>query len=147
MDIEFEKYKGIHPGIVLDRLLRKEAISKRHFAISIGEYPQTLNAITKGKRRMNIPFSLKAENKLGLPEGTLSLLQTYFEIEQEKKSQIKITPDFNIIRKTIFWDTDIEKIDWLSYQKSVIQRVMEMGNEAEKQEIIRFYNLNILKLN
>ncbi|MBK9509843.1 MAG: plasmid maintenance system antidote protein [Cytophagaceae bacterium] len=143
MDIEFEKYKGIHPGIVLDRILRKEAISKRPFALSIGEHPQTLNAITKGKRRMNVPFSLKAEYKLGLPEGTLSLLQTYFEIEQEKKSQFKITPDFNIIRKTIFWDTDIEKLDWVSHQNAVIQRVMERGNEEEKKEIIRFYNLNI----
>lgn len=143
MDIEFEKYKGIHPGIVLDRLLRKEAISKRPFAISIGEHPQTLNAITKGKRRMNIPFSLKAESKLGLPEGTLSLLQTYFEIEQEKKSQLKNTPDFNIIRKVIFWDTDIEKLDWVKHQNAVIQRVMERGNEEEKKEIIRFYNLKI----
>jgi plasmid maintenance system antidote protein VapI len=59
MNLLIEKYKGIHPGIILERLLKKKAISQRPFALSIGEYPQTINAITKGKRRINIALALK----------------------------------------------------------------------------------------
>lgn len=40
-----DKYKGIHPGIVLERLLNKQGIPQRPFALSVGEYPQTINAI------------------------------------------------------------------------------------------------------
>lgn len=92
MNILVEKYKGIHPGILLERLLKKKAISQRPFAISIGEHPQTLNAITKGKRKLNIALALKIEEKLGLEEGSLALLQTYFDIEYEKSKKSKLLP-------------------------------------------------------
>ena len=47
---QYEKYKGIHPGIILDRELKKRSIKQRPFALSLDEHPQTFNAITKGKR-------------------------------------------------------------------------------------------------
>lgn len=53
--------KGIHPGVILEWELHKRNIPKRKFALSINEYPQTINAITKGKRNMNVPLSLKIE--------------------------------------------------------------------------------------
>jgi len=70
-----EKYKGIHPGVVLARELKRRAIKQRPFALAIGEYPQTFNSIIKGKRSMNTGLALKIENELGLEEGTLPLLQ------------------------------------------------------------------------
>lgn len=54
-----DKYKGIHPGIVLERLLNKQGIPQRPFALSVGEYPQTINAITKGRRKLNTALALK----------------------------------------------------------------------------------------
>ena len=60
------KYKGIHPGIVLNRELKKRSIKQRPFAMAINEHPQTLNAITKGKRNLNTALALKIEKKLGL---------------------------------------------------------------------------------
>ncbi len=79
-----EKFKGIHPGIVLDREFKKRAIQQRPFALSINEHPQTLNVITKAKRKLNTALALKIEERLGLEEGTLALLQTYFDIHEEK---------------------------------------------------------------
>ena len=73
----FEKYKGIHPGIVLDRELKKRSIRQRPFALSLNEHPQTFNAITKGKRGISTPLALKIEQELGLEEGTLVILQAY----------------------------------------------------------------------
>lgn len=41
----------------------------------------------------------------------------------------------------LFWDTDFDKIDWGRYRNSIIQRVLEKGNEEEREEIIRFYGI------
>ena len=140
MNTLIEKYKGIHPGIVLNRLLDKKHISQRPFALMIGEYPQTINAITKGRRKLNTALALKIEKQLELEEGTLAILQTYFDIEEEKqKASLSGTPNLSVIRKSLFWDTDINKINWEKQYKAVIHRVFERGNEEERLEIKRFY--------
>jgi plasmid maintenance system antidote protein VapI len=141
-----EKYKGIHPGIILERLLTKKAISQRPFALSIGEHPQTINAITKGKRKLNTALAIKIEDKLDLDEGTLALLQTYFDIKEEKSKAIQNTPNLILIRKSLFWDTDISKIDWKKQSVAVIKRILERGNDIEKEEIKRFYKSNKIKV-
>lgn len=139
MNTFIKKYKGIHPGFILEREFRKRMIRQRPFALSINEHPQTLNAITKGKRNLNTAIALKIEHKLDMEEGTLALLQTYYEIDKEKKLQNLRTPNLSILRKSLFWDTDISKIDWDKQYKAVIKRIFERGNEEEKNEIRRFY--------
>lgn len=144
MNTLIEKYKGIHPGIVLERLLRKKAITQRPFALSIGEHPQTINTITKGRRRLNVALALKIEEKLNLDEGSLAFLQTYFDIQEEKNKAKQNTPDLNLLRKSLFWDTDISKIDWKNQSFAVIKRVFERGNDIEKEEIKRFYKSAVI---
>lgn len=139
MNQYIEKYKGIHPGIVLDREFRKRSLRQRPFALSIDEHPQTLNAITKGRRSLNTPLALKIEEKLGLEEGTLAVLQTYYDIKRERQKYSEQTPDLSKLRKSLFWDTTMDAIDWQKQYKAVIRRVFERGNEAEKEEISRFY--------
>lgn len=134
-----EKYKGIHPGAVLARELKKRAIRQRPFALAIGEHPQTFNSIIKGKRSMNIGLALKIEKELGLEEGTLPLLQVYYDIAVEKQKLENTKPDLSLLRRTLFWDTDIEKIDWQKQYKAIINRVFERGNDKEKNELISFY--------
>mgnify|MGYP000007541340 FL=1 len=138
------KFKGIHPGIIIERELKKRGISQRPFALSIGEHPQTLNAITKGKRDLNTPLALKIEQQLGFEEGTLALLQTYFEIQEEKKKIKPETPNVANIRKSVFWDTDISQIDWNKQKNAVIRRIFERGNELEIAEIKQFYGAAII---
>lgn len=141
---QFEKYKGIHPGIVLDRELKKRSIKHRPFALSLEEHPQTFNAITKGKRGINTALALKIERKLELEEGSLVILQAYYDIQKIKEKEVKNTPDLNVLSKALFWDTEIENIDWVRQYKAAIRRVFERGNENDKNEIIRFYgNLKI----
>ncbi len=134
-----EKYKGIHPGIVLDRELKKRAIKQRPFALSIGEHPQTFNAIIKGKRSLPISLALKIEDKLNINEGDLVLLQTYFDINKEKEKLQKSTPNISLIRRILFWDTNFDKLDWIKNYRAIIKRIFERGNDDEKKEIIRFY--------
>jgi plasmid maintenance system antidote protein VapI len=137
------KFKGIHPGIVLEREFKKRGISQRPFALSIGEHPQTLNTITKGKRNLNTALALKIEQQLDLEEGTLALLQTYFDIQEEKKKIKPNTPNLTLIRKSVFWDTDISQIDWDKQKNAVIRRIIERGNQLEIAEIKQFYGAAI----
>jgi len=137
--------KGIHPGLFLERELKRRKIAKGRFALRIQEYPQTLTAITKGTRGMNAALALKIEKELGLDEGDLMVLQAYYEIEREKKKQQKLQPDLAKFRRALFWDTSFEKIDWQKHKQSVIKRVFERGNEEEKAEITRFYGSEAIK--
>jgi plasmid maintenance system antidote protein VapI len=139
MKSEIEIIKGLHPGFYLDRKIREQQLKKGHLALAVNEYPQTLTTITKGKRDMNTPLALKLEKALGLEEGTLMILQVYYDIEQLKKKQHSDTPDLQKLRPVIFWDTDIKSIDWNRQHRAVIRRVFERGNEKEKKEITRFY--------
>jgi antitoxin HigA-1 len=135
----FEKYKGIHPGIIIARELDKRSIKQRPFALSLGEHPQTFNAITKGRRNINTPIALKIEKALDLEEGTLLILQAFYDIKLEKQKKEYNKPNLSTLRKSLFWDTDIRKIDWDKHYKAIIQRVFERGNEEEKNELTKFY--------
>ena len=85
MKDKIELLKGLHPGVFLQRELNKHRLKSGHFAESIGEHPQTLSAIIRGRRSMNIPLSLRIENALGLEEGLLMTLQIHHDIAEEKR--------------------------------------------------------------
>lgn len=138
MKNEIRIIKGIHPGFFLERELKKRNIAKGKFAISLNEFPQTLVTITKGKRRMNINLALKIENALNLEEGYLMTLQVFYDIQEAKKKDSK-RPDLSKIRPALFWDTNIDTIDWNRQKKAVISRVFSRGNDIEKREITDFY--------
>jgi plasmid maintenance system antidote protein VapI len=142
---EINIIKGIHPGLYLDRKIQEQHLKKGHLALAVNEYPQTLTTITKGKRNMNTALALKLEKALGLEEGTLMILQVYYDIEQFKKKLKSDTPDLNKLRPVLFWDTRMESIDWNRQYRAVIQRVFERGNKIEKDEITRFYGKEKIK--
>ena len=132
--------KGIHPGIILERELKKRKLPKRRIALAIGEYPQILGDITKGKRRINPALSIRLGNALGMDESFFSVLQAYYDIEQQKKKQARDDrPDLTLLRPVLFWDTDMNSINWDKSKASVIRRIFERGNDREMTEIIRFY--------
>lgn len=146
MKTNINTIKGIHPGFVLEHELEKRKLRKGQFALSLGEFPQTLTAITKGKRKMNTALALKIENLLGIEEGYFMVLQVYHDIEIEKNKQNEIkgksSPNIELLRPILFWDTDIHKIDWQKQKRAIIHRIFERGNDTEKNEITRFYSIN-----
>ena len=56
-------------------------------------------------------------------------------------------PDLSKIRKTLFWDTTIDRIDFTAHSQYVINRVFERGTEEEILEIIRFYGRDTILQN
>ncbi|MFI3259678.1 MAG: plasmid maintenance system antidote protein [Rikenellaceae bacterium] len=138
MNIPIELVKGAHPGVILGRELKSRSIMRGHFAKMVDEFPQTLGAIIAGRRRMNTPLSLKIEEVLGIEEGYFMTLQLFHDIKEERAKN-QLIPDLTKLRPSLFWECDIERINWRSYKECVISRVMEFGREAEQAEIIRFY--------
>lgn len=134
-----ELIKGVHPGLILDRELKLRRLSKSNLAKLLGEHPQTIVAIIKGKRKMNTALALKIEALFDLEEGLLMVLQVYYDIEQEKKKQPSRVPEIAKLRTALFWDTSMGSINWEKQKNAVIKRVYERGNDAEKAEINRFY--------
>jgi plasmid maintenance system antidote protein VapI len=148
MNSELEKYKGIHPGLILERELDKRKIVKNRFAQLVDEYPQTLNAIYKGKRNIPISLAFKIDDALSLPEGTMYELQAAYEKEDYIKNyRRKIPEQLNSIRSVVFWDTDINKIDWKKKAKAIINRVFERGNTEEKKALIELYGKQLILKN
>lgn len=146
METNFEIAKGIHPGLILERELRKRNIPQGQFALSIQEYPQTISAIIKGKRSMNVPLAMRIEDALEMKEGFLMTFQVFYDIKEEKKKLSKKNhPALSKFRPALFWDTKIESIDWNKQKKPVIKRVFERGNFTEKKEAVNFYGRDAVK--
>ena len=142
MKCNIDTYKGIQPGKIIDRGLKEFNLSQRAFAKNIGEHSQSINAVITGRRLLTTELAIKIERALGYDEGFLLALQAYYNIAEYKRkeasSSVTGIPD---IRKMLFWDTDFDKIDWGRYRSFVVQRVLERGNKAEIEEIIRFYGI------
>lgn len=135
--------KGIHPGRIIDRDLRKRHLSQRAFAASIGEHSQSLNAVITGRRNLTTEMALKIEQAFGYEEGFLLTLQAFYEIAAYKNRMMsESVSGIPNIRRSLFWDTDFDEIDWGRYKNTVIARVLERGNDAEKLEIARFYGID-----
>jgi hypothetical protein len=56
-------------------------------------------------------------------------------------------PDLTIFRKTLFWDTTFDRIDFTAHGRYVINRIFERGTEEEILEIIRFYGRDTILQN
>jgi addiction module HigA family antidote len=140
-----EAYKGIQPGKIINQRLKQLHLSQRAFARTINEHSQSINAIIMGRRSFTTELSIKIERALGYEEGFLLALQAYYNVAEFKRNEanasLKGVPN---IRKSIFWDSNFDVLDWGRYRSAVIQRVLERGNEAEKIEIARFYGMDHL---
>ena len=144
MRYSIENIKGMHPGALIKHELVKKKISQRQFASRIGEHWQILNAVINQKRGISLSTALKIERELGFDEGFLLVMQVYYDIEKDKQKTLSKTLDgFPNVRRILFWDTDFDSIDWAASKESVITRILERGNDAEKVEIARYYGISV----
>ncbi|MBR5240506.1 MAG: HigA family addiction module antidote protein [Muribaculaceae bacterium] len=145
MRYNIDLLKGIHPGKIIDRDLKRRSISQREFAKQINEHSQTLNAIITGRRNITTEMAIKIEKIFGYDEGFLLILQVLYNIAKYKEDSRKKRKAPNV-RTIIFWDTDFKTIDWEKNKYAVIKRVLERGNDKEIEEIAKYYNIEIDEL-
>lgn len=43
------------------------------------------------------------------------------------------------LRKSLFWDTDVSKLDTQKHAKYIIERIMDFGNEDEARWMRKYY--------
>lgn len=147
MDKRINIIKGIHPGKLIERDLKKKRLTQRNLADGTGIPFQTINAVITGTRNLTTEQALKIEGWLGYEESFLAILQTYCNIKRYKeKEQSKFYNQSPRVRKSLFWDTDFEKINWIKYKNAVIRRVLERGSTDEIKEVSRFYKLSVEEL-
>lgn len=143
MDSHIHILKGIHPGKLIGRDLKKQGITQRTLAERAGIAYQTINAIIAGRRNLTTEQALKIGSILGYEEAFLLILQSYHDIKQHKERELELLyPQAPHIRRILFWDTDFDKINWGKHKHAVIRRVVERGNDEEINEIRMFYKLS-----
>lgn len=141
---EYNRVKGIHPGAILKRELKKRCLKAVALANSIDEYPQTINAISKEKRGINPKLSIKLGDYFKIDKEYFMLLQASFEVKSTIQKAYK-NPLIGKIRNAIFWDTNVNNIDLIKNKRFVIQRILERGNETEIGELIKLYGKPVIR--
>lgn len=133
------KIKGLHPGLILKREIKRNNIKSSQLAIAINEHKQTISAIINQKRGINPELSIKLSDYFHIEEDYFMMLQAGYEVKRKLTENRLKKPNLNNIRKVLFWDTTFDKIDWDKNKRAIIKRVLERGNDKEINEIINFY--------
>ena len=130
--------KGVHPGDLLKYELSKKELKGSHLAKAIGEHKQTISAIINKKRRITPSLSIKLAGYFMVSDDYFMILQSAYDVKQ-LKARFSNKPDLQKFREVLFWDTTMDKIDWVKHKNAIIKRVLEKGNEKELNELVSFY--------
>ncbi|MBS4014312.1 MAG: HigA family addiction module antidote protein [Bacteroidetes bacterium] len=137
---ELDKIRGIHPGYILSRELKSRGIKSSELASNIDEHKQTISAILNKKRKITPSLSIKLSAKFNVALDYFMLLQASYDVNTvAAKISTLHKPNLDIFRPALFWDTDINQIDWEKQKRAIIKRVLERGNTQEINELISFY--------
>ena len=140
----YEQYlsmSAVPAGVILRRILQKEHLSQKELAKKLTVYPQRISDLINGKRKFTPESSFRLEKALGISTlGYFCQIQKNHDIYcYNGNEERKYTPDLSKINKALFWDSKIEKINWIRSAYHIVKRTFEYGNEIEITEIIKFY--------
>lgn len=147
-NITYEQYFKMHDSsanAILKRILISLGKSlddiAKLFQISINEAEFYLT-----QKRLNEKDSaiLSEYLKIGTKDYFIILQQNHDRYLKDNERSIKDTPNLTKIRKSTFWDVNIQMLDWRKGYKFVISRIYEYGNDTEKEEIKEYYGQNIV---
>lgn len=146
----YEQYlqlSNIPCGAVLNRIMTKEGISQSQLAERSGIVRQRICDYLANRRRITVEASLNLEKALRIDiEGFFYRIQANHDIYNCVKEQaLNNRPKLEYYRKAVFWDTDMETLDWDKNKQWIIRRVFEYGGEEEILETIRFYGKSTIK--
>lgn len=137
---EINKIRGVHPSYIIKRAMNILDIKSGELAKSLDEHKQTISAILNRRRKITPSLSIRLGRKLNVSEDYFMILQSSYDVKElTTKNQVSKKPNLDSFRRSLFWDTDIDKINWLDQKTAIIKRVLERGNNQEILETIRFY--------
>ena len=143
---QYLKYESLPAGAVLRRILRKEKVSQKALSDETGIITQRINDLVNGKRRFTPESSSLIAKYLSLPDlGYFYRLQCNHDIYLFVEALEHQPIDMTKFRKSLFWDADVETLDWDKHKRWIIQRVFEYGNDAEVNAVIVHYGSATVK--
>jgi antitoxin HigA-1 len=144
---EYMKSERTPAGKVLEHILKKARLTQKQLSEKAGIYPQRISDLIKGTRAFTIQQSFDIEKALGIRiEGYFYKIQANYQVYAYlTEKELAKHPDISKFSSALFWDTRIEKINWIRNKEWVVQRVFEYGNKQEIDEIIRFYGKETIK--
>jgi addiction module HigA family antidote len=144
---ELARIKGIHPGAILKRELIKRGMKPIQLAETLHEHKQTISAILNERRGINTKLSIQLGQFFEIELDYFLQIQASYDVmhEMQKQNVQQEKPDFNRIRRVLFWDTELDKVDWKQHKIAVIKRVFERGNTDDIDEIVRFYGAETIQ--
>ena len=139
--LRFLQYPSLDVGAVIKYLMEHSDITGRELAKKSGLPPQRISDYTNNRRRITAKISFALEQALNIDKrGYFYLIQSHHDIyTASKKTERWQTPNLSNISKHVFWDSDINKIDWQANRKHIVQRAFEYGDALTINELINFY--------
>ena len=119
--------------------MHKRSIELAEMTSILDEDALRLNTVVNGTENMDLLLSRKLGNYLEVSSDYFMKLQEPYYLKKLYIKHPQKKPNLDILRRVLFWDTDIDSINWEDYKGSVIMRVFQRGNFSEKKEIVRFY--------
>jgi plasmid maintenance system antidote protein VapI len=70
-------------GDVIRSRITELGISQMELAARVGEHFQTISAVLNGKRDVTVPLSVRIDEALDFPAGTIAMAQTRYLVDKE----------------------------------------------------------------
>lgn len=135
----YRQMQNTPAGAILQHMLHRLGMSQKHLSELTGIRPQHINGLIKGSRRFSPESSLAIEAALNIePDGLLYACQCNYDVTQAKMAMQK-RPDIARLRKSTFWDVDLDRVDWQKGKYWAIKRVLQYGCVSDYVEISRLY--------
>ncbi len=152
----FDTYKDIPLCLIIKKDLRKRKLSQKDLARIIGVSEDELNHALNGKSCFSKQQAASIDRFFGYEESFTIRLQMIATSKKSKVDSKKLNSkidsvntsednpslDYEIpmVRSCVFWDIDMQSLDWIRHQKFIERRIAQYGNQEEKIAIARFYS-------
>ena len=137
----YDRYKDIPLGLIIKKDLRKRNMSQKSLAQLIGMSYSSLNKALNGHSNFSVEQATAIDSFFGYEEAFIFRLQMVAstKITKIKENSIICKDKIPYIRPCVFWDTDMQSLDWIRHRNFIEQRVVTYGNQEEKTAIANFY--------
>lgn len=144
MRTDYKKYRGISLSVIIKRDLKKLKMTQKSLSSQINMSYSHFNHILNTSCKFPINVERRIEDILGYEVDflrNLRNLQLESRVEDEKNKKLIDGKRVPSIRKCVFWDINIDSLDWSRHRKFIIARINRYGNDQEKKSVTSFYNL------
>lgn len=138
----YDRYKNIPFSLIIKKDLRKRNMSQKHLANLIGMSYSSLNKVLNGHAYFNVIQAASIDRFFGYEDSFIFRLQIIDKAKSLENHKHITSFCLNVpsIRPCVFWDTDVQSLDWIRHRIFIEQRILSHGNPEEKLAMKNFYD-------